>query len=77
MPDCAKCKSAIRGETGIICSGVCGKSFHTATKCSGLDQYSVGVIGTNPMVIFMCGDCLQYVHNVDMAIRDICEVVKK
>ena len=77
MPDCTKCKSAIRGETGMRCAGVCGKHYHTSTKCSGLDQYSVGIIDTNPMVIFMCEDCRQYIHNVDLAIRDISEVVQR
>ena len=33
--------------------------YHTATKCSGLDQYSVGVLGSNSMVIFICEDCRQ------------------
>ena len=77
MPDCTKCKLAVRGETGVRCAGVCDRVYHTATKCSGLDQYSVGVLGNNPMVIFMCEDCKQYIHNVDLVIRDIQHVVEQ
>ena len=77
MPDCTKCKLAVRGETGIRCAGVCDRIYHSATKCSGLDQYSVGVLGSNPMVIFMCEDCRQYIHNVDLVIRDIQHVVQQ
>lgn len=77
MPNCASCKTAIRGETGIRCSGVCGKVFHTTKKCSGLDQYSVGIIDSVTMVRFVCDDCMLYVFNVDLAIREIGEVVKK
>ena len=76
MPDCTKCKSAIRGEMGMICAGVCEKCFHTSTKCSGLDQYSEGIIDTNSMVILMCEDCRQYIENVDLSIRDISKVVQ-
>lgn len=77
MPDCRKCKNAIRGETGLICAGVCKKQYHTATKCSGIDNYSAGIIDTNPMVVFMCEDCVQYIHNVDFTITNIYDIMQK
>lgn len=77
MPDCFKCKNSIRGESGVRCAGVCGKIYHNAVKCSGLDQYTSDILDTNEMIKFMCGDCILYIHNVDMVLKEMQEVVKK
>ena len=77
MRECFKCKGSIRGESGISCAGVCGKNFHTAVKCSGVEQYSSGILDSNPMIKFICEDCILYIHNVDLVLKDMQEVVKK
>lgn len=77
MPECFKCKNSIRGETGIRCAGVCGKVFHIAIKCSGIDQYSTNIIGTNSMIKFICEDCIMYIHNVDHVLKDMQDSVNK
>ncbi|XP_017488515.1 PREDICTED: uncharacterized protein LOC108376783 [Rhagoletis zephyria] len=74
---CVTCKSLIRGGSGLRCEGVCGKLFHSATKCSGLDGYKATIIGTHPMVKFICPECIIYIQNVDLLLRDITENVKK
>lgn len=75
MPDCAKCNSAVRGETGISCRGVCGKIYHATAKCSGICNYSSTCLDTNPMLKVMCDDCATYIHNVDFALLDIKEAL--
>lgn len=77
MRECFKCKNSIRGESGISCAGVCGKHFHTTIKCSGLEQYSSGILDTNPMIKFICEDCILYIHNVDLVLKDMQEVVNR
>lgn len=77
MPECTKCKTPIRGESGVKCEGVCEKVFHCANKCSGLDQYSSGILNTNPMIRFICGDCVLYIQNVDLVLKDVQEIVQK
>lgn len=77
MEECSRCKSAIRGETGIKCSGVCNKVYHTNMKCSGIDQYSINVLNSNGMIKFICDECILYIHNVDIAMREIHESVDK
>lgn len=77
MPECCKCKNSIRGETGIRCAGVCGKIFHITMKCSGLDQYSNNMFGSNKMIKFMCEDCVMYIHNVDLVLKDMQVSVNK
>ncbi|XP_067619860.1 repetitive organellar protein-like [Eurosta solidaginis] len=74
---CDKCKLAIRGETGIRCVGVCAKVYHSAAKCSGLDSYKATVIGTHPMVNFICEECITYIHNIDLVLRDMQESVNR
>lgn len=72
MPvECSKCRTTIRGETGIQCDGVCKKVYHSSAKCSGLDQYSIGILENKNFIRFMCDDCVQYVHNVDLVITEI------
>lgn len=71
MQECSKCRSAVRGESGVRCAGVCGKIFHTNVKCSGLDQYSSNVLDTNKMIKFMCDDCVQYIQNVDLIVKEM------
>lgn len=77
MAECHKCKRSIRGETGIACAGVCGKIYHCADKCAGLDQYSSKILEGNPYLRYMCDDCVQYIHNVDFALREIQDGVNK
>ncbi|XP_036335074.1 uncharacterized protein LOC118745643 isoform X1 [Rhagoletis pomonella] len=77
MPDSDKCKGAIRGETLFRCEGVCGRAYHSETKCSGIDSFKATVIGTHPIVKFICVECVTYIHNVDLVIRDIQENVHK
>lgn len=77
MTECNKCKKTIRGETGIRCSGVCEKIYHCDVKCSGLDQYSAGILETNKFIRFMCDDCVQYIHNVDLVLKEIQDGVNK
>lgn len=77
MTECNKCKQTIRGEMGIQCMGVCEKVFHTASKCCGIDQYSSRILEGNNYVRFVCDDCMQYIHNVDMVLKDIQEEVRK
>uniref|UniRef100_A0A1A9W984 Uncharacterized protein n=1 Tax=Glossina brevipalpis TaxID=37001 RepID=A0A1A9W984_9MUSC len=74
---CHKCKCSIRGETGIRCQGVCEKVFHNIHKCSGLDEYSVKVLGGNNYIKFMCDDCVTYIQNVDSVVGNIGEMVIK
>ena len=71
MAECQQCKTAIRGESGIMCEGVCKTVFHSSKKRSGIDQYSIGILDSGNYLRFMYDDCLQYVHNVDMAIEEI------
>lgn len=76
MAECHKCKSSIRGETGISCDGVCKKVYHTV-KCAGVDQYTARTLEADNFLRFMCGDCVQYIHNVDMVVKDIQDSVNK
>lgn len=46
-------------------------------KCSGIDQYSINVLNSNGMIKFICNECILYIHNVDMALREIHESVDK
>lgn len=71
MAECRKCRTAIRGETGIRCQGVCDKVYHCTQKCSGVDQYSAKVLENNNFVRYICDDCIQYIHNVDLMLRAI------
>lgn len=75
--ECFKCKSAVTGESGIQCAGVCGKMFHLKVACSGLDRYSSSVLDTTTMLKFICDDCVMYIHNVDLAVREVQETVQK
>lgn len=68
---CQSCKSPIRGESGIQCNGICGKNFHSSSKCSGLDQYSLKVLDGNNFVRYMCDECVQYIRDVDMVVKEI------
>lgn len=74
---CDKCKSVIRGESGYRCEGVCGRTYHSAVKCSGLDGYQAKVLGEHPMLKFICEECVTYIRNVDLILRDITESVNK
>lgn len=77
MNECAKCKGNISGESGIQCAGVCGKIYHLAASCSGLDRTSSGILDRNEMIRFICEDCILYIHNVDLVLKDVQEAVKK
>lgn len=77
MAECNSCRSAIRGETGICCEGVCKKVYHATNKCAGIDNYSAGILGKNNFVRFVCEDCMQLIQNIDMALKDILDDVKK
>ena len=48
--------------------------FPCAKKCSGIDQYSRGILGSGG---FLCDECVQYIHKMDTTIGDIQENVKK
>lgn len=71
MGDCSKCRSSIRGESGVKCRGVCGRVYHSKINCSGLDQYCLKALETNGFLKFMCDDCMIYIHNVDQVLKDI------
>lgn len=77
MAECSKCRTAIRGESGIRCDGVCDKIYHCSTKCAGVDQYSAKVLDSGGFVRFICHDCIQYIHNVDLVLKEIQDDVKK
>lgn len=77
MAECSKCRTAIRGETGIRCNGVCDKVYHCTVKCAGLDQYSAKILDTGGFVRFICDDCIQYIHNIDMVLKEIQDDVKR
>lgn len=77
MAECHQCKTVIRGESGIMCEGVCKKVYHCSLKCSGLDQYSRKILESGGFIRFLCGECLQYIHNVDLALSDVQQNVKK
>lgn len=71
MSKCDKCKLAIRGESGIRCDGVCNKVFHNTLKCSGLDEYSSGVLNQSSMIKYVCMDCMQYIQNIDLVVKEL------
>lgn len=77
MAECSKCKTAIRGETGVRCSGVCDKVYHCTVKCAGLDQYAAGILDKGGFVRFICDDCLEYIHNMDMLLKEVQDNVKR
>lgn len=77
MASCHKCKSKIKGETGIICAGVCKKTFHEQLKCSGLDQSTINIVYTNKNVKFICEDCVLYIQNVDLVLQNMESAVTK
>lgn len=77
MAECNKCRAAIRGESGIQCEGVCGKIYHSAAKCSNIDQYSLGVLNKQNFVRYICDGCLQYIKNIDEVLREILDGVQK
>lgn len=71
MAECSKCRTAIRGETGVRCNGVCEKVYHCTNKCAGIDQYSAKILDAGGFVRFICDDCIQYIHNVDLVLKEI------
>lgn len=77
MAECDKCRSQIRGESGIRCEGVCGKLYHSAPKCSGIDNYSLGVLGKGNFIRFICDNCIRYVLNVDEVLRHVLDCTQK
>ena len=77
MTECTKCKSSIRGESGIRCNGVCNKVYHYTKKFSGIDQYSAKILEEDNFVRFIVDDCLQYIQNVDLVLNVVQEGVKK
>lgn len=77
MTECSKCRSAIRGESGIRCNGVCDKVYHLTKKCAGIDQYSAKVFDETNYIRFICDDCTQYIQNVDLVLREIQDNVNK
>lgn len=77
MAECSKCKLAIRGESGIRCNGVCDKVYHFTKKCAGIDQYSAKIIDEDNFVRYICNDCMLYIQNVDLVVREIQNSVDK
>lgn len=77
MAECSKCKSTIRGESGIRCNGVCGRVYHFTKKCAGIDQYSAKIIDEDNFVRYICNDCMLYIQNVGIALREIQASVDK
>lgn len=71
MAECSKCKSAIKGESGIRCNGVCNKVYHFTKKCAGIDQYSANIMNEDNFVRYICDDCMLYIQNVDLVLREI------
>lgn len=77
MAELHKCKVSIRGETAISCVGVCSKVYHCSSKCAAIDQYSSKILEASNFIRFMCDDCVQYIHNVDLVLKDIQDGVYK
>ncbi|XP_055388117.1 uncharacterized protein LOC129616490 [Condylostylus longicornis] len=77
MAECTKCRTKIRGETGIRCAGVCGKIYHSAIKCSGLEQAASNLLDSNRCIKFICDECILYIQNVDIILQNIDCAVKK
>lgn len=77
MAECHKCRGVIRSESSISCSGVCNKVYHRTSKCAGIDQYSAKILESDNFVRFICDDCIQYVHNVDSALKNIQDDIYK
>lgn len=77
MAECRKCRSAIRGETGIRCDGICDKVYHFTKKCAGIDQYSGNIMSENNFIRFICDDCIMYIQNVDLVLKGIQDSVDK
>lgn len=77
MSECNKCRLAIRGENGISCGGVCGKVFHVTKKCAGIDQYSAKTVDENKFIRYICDDCMQYIINIDVVLKEIQDEVIK
>ena len=56
----------IKGE------GKCGRAYHLALKCSGLDSYTeINVLR------YMCGDCVIYIQNVDGILKEMLKSMDK
>lgn len=77
MAECHQCRTIIRGETGLMCEGTCKKVFHCTKKCSGLDQYSRGILESIGLIRYICDDCIHYMHNIDKALVDIQKNMEK
>ena len=44
--------------------------------CSGIDQYSIGILEANNLVRFICEDCIQYIKNIDLVLSEIQDGVR-
>lgn len=75
--ECAQCKSRIRGESGLRCDGVCKKVYHQTTKCAGIDHNVMKTIENTKMLKFICDDCMQYIYNVDLVLKEVQDSVNK
>ena len=70
MADCSKCRTAIRRESGIRCNGVCDKVYHLTEKYAGIDQYSAKMMVEHNSIRFICDDCMHYIQNIDLVLRE-------
>lgn len=45
--------------------------YHFTKKSAGIDEYSTTILDEENFVRFICGDCIQYIENVDLVLKDI------
>ena len=75
--DRAKYNSGVRCETDIKCEGVCGKLFHLALKCLGLDNYTECKLKEINMMEYMWHDYVVYIQIVDGILKKMHKLVDK
>ena len=68
MTECHQCKTAIRGESGVMCDGVYKKVLQSSKKFSEI-EYSIGIFDSGTYLRFMC--------DVDMTVEEIQNSVNK
>ena len=71
MTKCHECRKKITGETGILCAGICGKFFHSAKKCSGLEEEDIEIYGRYSRLKYICEECDEYLNNIDSALKAV------
>lgn len=78
--ECETCKKEIRGESAIICAGVCKKQYHASVKCSGLDAYSAGCLTTCNNLRYLCNECKEHfevLKNIQVSVEENGKKVKE